>query len=111
MKIENKLKEFVLDIYKIKYPNEEKFGIQSQIRRSSLSILLNIVEGNGRQTKKDYLNFCYMAKGSLFETMTLLNISYELNYLENPFYNLLVSDLIEVNKMLYGLINYLKSKI
>ena len=61
--------QFVLEIYKItqKFPEEEKFGLISQIRRSSLSICANIAEGNKKSTK-DYLRFIDIAQGSLEET-------------------------------------------
>ena len=51
--------EFVLEIYKITkdFPNEEKFGLTSQIRRATTSIALNIAEGCGRKTEKEFANF------------------------------------------------------
>ncbi|MEW6189099.1 MAG: four helix bundle protein [Actinomycetota bacterium] len=57
----------VTSVYKLtgSFPEDEKFGITSQMRRAALSIPLNIVEGNGRITKGEYRQFLGQARGSL----------------------------------------------
>lgn len=73
----------VVDIYKITkyFPDEEKFGLTSQIRRCVVSIPSNIAEGYGRNYTKDYVRFLQIARGSLFECQTQLEIAVNLNFI------------------------------
>lgn len=70
-------------IYKITrdFPKEEQFGVIAQLRRAALSIALNIAEGKGRYHTKIFIQFLYQARGSLYETITLLKMSFRLKYL------------------------------
>ena len=63
-----------------KLPAEERYAMGDQIRRAVVSIPSNIAEGNGRATNKDYANFLSIARGSLYETMTQLEIAKDLGY-------------------------------
>jgi len=74
-----------LDIYKItsKFPKEERYGLVSQIRRSSISELSNIAEGYGRKTTADYIRFLYNAYGSNCELETQMLLSGDLGYIES----------------------------
>lgn len=89
-------------------PQEEKFGLTSQIKRSSISIPSNIAEGWGRYSPKDYVRFLRIARGSLFELETQLILVRELGFSNNG--ETITSILEEVSKMLIGLINSLKQK-
>ena len=63
-----------------KLPNDERYALGDQIRRSVVSIPSNIAEGNGRASNKDYAHFLAIARGSLYETLTQLEIAQDLGY-------------------------------
>lgn len=69
-----------------KYNKIEEFGLKSQIRRTAVSIPLNIAEGAGRNYSKEFIQFLYIALGSLSELETQFIISKNLNYID---YNIL----------------------
>ncbi|MDP2599900.1 MAG: four helix bundle protein [Deltaproteobacteria bacterium] len=94
-----------------KFPKEERYGLISQVRRSAISVLANIAEGAGRQHKKDYLNFLYIARGSLSETESLLEISARLHYLGEPHLKQLIEFCHKTAKCLYGLIRAVESEV
>ena len=95
---------FVNEVYLTtrNYPKEEMFGLTSQFRRAAVSISLNIAEGSAK-TKKDFSRFVDMARGSIFECITILQISERLNYVGHVKINELRDRLIEMSKMLSGL--------
>ena len=68
---------FVLEIYKLvkKFPKEELFGLTSQIKRASISIVLNIAEGSGGATKKDFAKFISQSIGFIIRSQGLFNFS------------------------------------
>ena len=74
----------VKSIYLIskKFPNEEKFGLTSQMKRSAVSIASNIAEGTSRQTKKDKAHFTTIAYSSTMELLNQLIIAKELEYID-----------------------------
>lgn len=76
--------ECVSDIYQITraFPINKGFGLTDQLRRASVSIPSNIAEGSSRNTKKEFVNFLYMAQGSLSEIDTQLEIAIQL--VRNP---------------------------
>jgi four helix bundle protein len=73
----------VTDIYEItsKFPDEEKFGLVSQMRRSCVSVPSNIAEGAARNSTKDYIRFLYLSIGALSEIDTQLIIASNLNFI------------------------------
>ena len=105
--------ELVLQIYKItsSFPNEEKYGIISQLRRCSSSMPANIVEGQSRNSTKEYLQFLYNARGSLEETRYFILLSKDLKYISEKELKELEPKFIKVSKMLNGLIKALKRTI
>lgn len=102
---------FVNEIYKITgvFPDNEKFGIVSQIRRSAVSVPTNISEGYGRNSTNDYVRFLQISMGSLFETQTLLDISFNNGFLDKNKYELLFNYSREIERMLSSLIRKVKS--
>ena len=90
-----------------KIPESEKFGLISQIRRSSFSIPSNIAEGYGRNYKKDYSRFLQIARGSLFECQTQIEIAINLNFISIDDCKEINELSIEIEKMLNSLINKL----
>ena len=85
-------------------PDEEKFGLTSQMRRCSVSIPSNIAEGWGRNSTKSYIMFLKIARGSLLELETQTIICNELAYVSNEDYNKINSLIVEESKMLNALI-------
>ena len=63
------------------FPKEEVYALTSQLRRASYSVPANIVEGASRESKRDYLHFLYIARGSLSETQYFIHLARRLKYL------------------------------
>ena len=89
------------------FPEEEKYGLVSQMRRAAVSIPCNIAEGAARRGKKEFRNFLSVAQGSLSELDTQLEISLMLGYLRREEIQQLWNQLIRVDKMLTSLIRSL----
>jgi len=102
--------ELVTDIYSLtkSFPKEEVYGLTSQIRRSSISVPSNIAEGAARKSKTEFIQFLYIALGSLSELETQLDISNRLKYLKSK--DELDGKITHVRKLLLGLIKYVKEK-
>ena len=92
------------------FPEKEKFGLTSQIRRSAISIPANISEGWGRKSTKSYVQFLNIAVGSLYEIQTHILISKELNYITVEQCEQFEKLADEESRMLYALINTLEKK-
>ena len=89
------------------FPEEEKFGLVSQMRRAAISIPSNIAEGAARQGKKEFKNFLSMAQGSLSELDTQLELSVLLSYLNKESLKEITEEMLKIDKMLTGLIRSL----
>ncbi len=112
LKVYMKAHDFVIKIYKItkSFPKYETFGLTSQIRRASISIVANIVEGNARNHKKEFIQFLYLSNGSLEEVKYYLILSRDLSYISNSTYEDLQKNAEEISKMINSLIRYWKLK-
>ena len=85
------------------FPPDERYALTDQLRRTVVSIPSNIAEGNGRSSNADYGHFLSIARGSLFETMTQLQIAADLGYIKNRHKEL--DDLMdEVGRMLTSML-------
>ena len=95
----------MLQVYRLtkSFPPEERYGLTSQIRRSSLSVPTNIAEGSKRQTRTEYSRFLNIAEGSLAETEYLLMVSRDLGYLTASITIPLLVEADEIAKMLHAL--------
>jgi len=102
----------VLKIYKVtnNFPDDEKYRMINQMIRAAYSIPANIVEGNSRNTTKDYIRFLYNSRGSLNELNYFLLLSKDLNYISIDVYDNLIIETNEIGRMLNGLIKSLKDK-
>ncbi len=80
--------DLVEQVYQVSrtFPRREDFGLTSQIRRAAVSISANIAEGCGRYHTREFIQFLYTSRGSLFELMTLLDLSSRLKYLAETEY-------------------------
>jgi four helix bundle protein len=65
------------------FPREELYGLTSQMRRASYSVPANIVEGSSRESKRDYLHFLHIARGSLSESQYFIHLAHRLGYLND----------------------------
>ena len=95
----------VLRMYEVtkKFPNEEKFGLISQIRRAAYSIPMNIIEGAGRKSKKEFVHFLSICSGSCEEMKYQLLLSKDLGYISEDAYQEILNEYVIVSKMLFKL--------
>ncbi|MEP7264459.1 MAG: four helix bundle protein [Bacteroidota bacterium] len=102
----------VKSIYLItmKFPETEKFGLTSQLRRASVSVACNIAEGAARKTKKEFAQFTYYSSGSLSEVDTLLLISKELILINEEEYKSLLRINDKVTALVNGLLKSLRQE-
>ena len=100
----------VTDIYRetASFPKEEVYGLSNQMRRAAVSIPSNIAEGAGRQTVKEFIQFLYVAAGSLSELETQVIIAEKLGYL--PDADSVGAKVVTIRKMLHGLIRHYRDK-
>ena len=112
LEVWNEAKEFAKSIYLLtsKFPDSEKFGLVSQLRRASVSICSNVVEGSPRKTYKDKAHFTTMAFGSAVEVINQLILSFDLNFISEFDYNKLREALESITNKLNGLRTFQISK-
>lgn len=104
--------DLVVDIYRAtkNFPTEEKYGLTSQIRRAAVSVPSNIAEGQGRRTAGEFLNQLSVARGSLMELRTQIEIALRLDFMNQPQFEPIQEAANRVGKLMNGLINSLESK-
>ena len=95
LEIWKRSQEMCLKVYGITsdFPKSEMFGLQSQIRRSSVSIPSNIAEGTSRNSDKEFNRFIEITLGSAYELETQLIIANRLNYIEKSTFDSLSEEL------------------
>lgn len=110
LEVWKKAHESALEIYKAtsSFPKTETYAIVDQLRRAAYSVPANIVEGQSRNTTKEYMQFLYNARGSVEEVRYFLLLSKDLGYLKNGAYEVLESRYEIVSKLLNGLLKSLR---
>jgi len=105
-----KAKNLAVKIYKISKSGVlgQDFGLRDQIRRSAISIASNLAEGDERETDKESVRFFYIAKGSLAELRTQIQIAYEIGYFREELYQTIEAECNELGRMVGKLINVRK---
>ncbi|MDP3996551.1 MAG: four helix bundle protein [bacterium] len=106
------LDEYAREVYAVtkSFPKDEMFGVTSQLRRASLSIVLNYIEGYARQRKEVLRNFIEISYGSLKESKYLVYFSLTQNYLKEKEHDKLIKLAERIGKMLWGILIGLKNK-
>ena len=112
MPVWQKALKLLLEVYRVtkKYPDSEKFGMTSDMRRASNSILHNIAEGFGRFENKDKSRFYKISRGSSYELISQTIASFELRYLGLNDKNLLVLSAKEIIDELDKIINAVENR-
>ena len=102
--------DLIHEIYELTktFPKIENFGLTNQMRRAAISIPANISEGAARQTKKEFIQFLHMAQGSLSELDTHMEIALKLGYIKGSSFPEISILMIDIDKMLTGLIKSLR---
>ena len=85
--------------------DRKHYRLLEQIEASSTSIAMNLAEGKGRFSQKEFIQYCYIARGSLYETITLLEIFKLKNWISEETFSALKSEGSEIASMIKGLIN------
>ncbi|MCS7216038.1 MAG: four helix bundle protein [Thermodesulfovibrio sp.] len=104
--------ELTEKIYQVckSFPQEEKYALTSQIQKSAISIPANIAEGWGRNSKKEYIQFLSIARGSVYELETHLIIAQKIGYIQEALLKELLQMTESLGKMLLSLIRSLEKK-
>jgi four helix bundle protein len=109
----NKATEFavkVIELVENISTHRKHYRLLEQVEASSTSISMNIAEGKGRFSKKEFAQFLYISRGSLYETMTLLEIFRRMKWISDRSYSTLETDGKQIASMLKGLINSISNK-
>lgn len=86
-----------------RFPDEEKYGLTSQLRRSAVSVASNIAEGQGRYSDAEFVRFLSIANGSLREAETQLQLAQRFGYLDSATFDTAFESAREVGRLIAGL--------
>ncbi len=92
-----------------KFPNEELYGLTSQIRRAAVSIMSNIAEGFDRYSTKEFINFLIISRGSISEVQNDLFIAIDLKYINEEEFQQMYKYSKELARQVNGFIKYLRT--
>lgn len=99
----------IIDISEELKTDRKHYRLIEQLESASTSVAMNIAEGKGRYSKKECVQFLFIARGSLYETITLLEIFHKQEWIEPTLFRELKTDATEIAKMLNNLINSIRS--
>ncbi len=94
-----------------RFPKEELYGLTSQIRRASVSIMSNIAEGFNRRSTKEFINFLIISRASISEVQNDLYISLDLNYINKEDFETIYNHAQKISMSINKLITYLRSQV
>ena len=105
-------RDYVAMIYRVlqKFPTEERFALCDQLRRAAISITSNIAEGMGSFSDKEKIHFLEIAFGSLYETMSQIELALVFNYITQEEFAEFEKNVVDIAKMLSGLRNSIMNK-
>jgi four helix bundle protein len=86
------------------FPRNEQFGLVSQIRRAAVSIPSNIAEGRGRMTDRSFALFLSVARGSLYELQTQVELAGDLGFMGKDREQFILREAAEIASMIHGLV-------
>ena len=91
------------------FPKDELYGMTSQLRRAATSIPLNIAEGSACKTKREFIQFLYVALRSLYEVVTIIRLAHQLRYLDASAHRELEAQISGIGRLLQALINAMQT--
>ena len=94
-----------------RFPKEELYGLTSQIRRASVSIMSNIAEGFNRRSTKEFINFLIISRASVSEVQNDLYISLDLKYIDKENFEIIYNHTQKISMSINKLITYLRSQV
>jgi four helix bundle protein len=93
------------------FPRDELYGLTSQLRRAASSVPANIAEGSARESKRDYLRFLYIARGSLSECQYFIHLAHRLGYVNDQDAAPLQEQTQQTFRCLHGLIKAVENEV
>ena len=111
LEVWNKAVDFavkVIDVVEESFANRKHYRLLEQIEACSTSVAMNIAEGKGRYSKKEFTQYLYISRGSLYETMTLLEILHRKKWISDENFKEIEDQGKEIVAMIKGLINAIK---
>ena len=105
--------DVILECYKLtkRFPPEERFSLVSQIRRAAISVHLNLAEGSSRKSGKERIRFYEIARGSLIEVDSAVEVAHKIGYLQLNEVAILGEAIIKTFKLLSGMINQTNAQL
>ena len=112
LKVWQKAMDLTVEVYKLVklLPKEETYALSDQMRRAVVSIPSSIAEGQGRNSDKEFIQFLSIARGSLWELETQIEICLRIGYIDQSLTTNIYNLIAEISKMLNALSNSLKSQ-